>query len=120
MLKIKYLFIPLILLSLSCTNHSEDDLIIKIENPILVTYEQNVKSIINNNCIICHGSTPSNGAPMSLTTYNQVKDAVLNRGLLDRISRTTGEPGLMPNGGPRLPQQTIDIVIKWNSDGLLE
>ncbi|MFC4740581.1 c-type cytochrome [Flavobacterium ponti] len=120
MLKIKYLFIPLILLSLSCTNHSEDDLIIKSENPILVTYEQNVKSIINNNCVSCHGSTPSNGAPMSLTTYNQVKDAVLNRGLLDRISRTTGEPGLMPNGGPRLPQQTIDIVVKWNSDGLLE
>ena len=57
---------------------------------------------------------------MPLITYDQVKDAVINRGLLNRIGLANGAPGLMPSGGPRMPQQTIDVVIKWNTDGLLE
>lgn len=104
----------------SCSNNSEDDLI-KIEQTTdAVTYNKNIKTIIDNNCVFCHGTVPSNGAPMSLTTYNQVKEAVLNRGLIDRISRPNGDPALMPSGGPRMPQQTIDLVIKWNTDGLIE
>lgn len=105
--------------SISCSNNSEDDL---IEHNVLNTtkYTQNVKPIIDNNCISCHGAIPSNGAPMSLVTYAQVKDAIQNRGLLDRISRTQGAPGMMPNLGTRLPQATIDLIIDWNTDGLLE
>ncbi|MBF4519354.1 hypothetical protein D3C87_2000470 [compost metagenome] len=57
---------------------------------------------------------------MSLVTYEQVKNAVLNRGLLTRISLENGDSSLMPQGGPRLPQATIDIINKWNQDGLLE
>ena len=49
-----------------------------------------------------------------------VKDAVINKGLLDRISRPEGASGLMPNGGPRLPQATIDLIVQWDADGLLE
>lgn len=120
MIKTKLLIAMLVLLNLSCTNNSEDDLIIAAEIPTNVTYNSNVKSIIDSNCIVCHAATPVNGAPMSLVTFDQVKEAVLNRGLLDRISRPNGAPGLMPNGGPRLPQQTVDIIVKWNSDGLLE
>lgn len=117
--------IPLVLLASfiisSCSNNSEDDLILKdVPNDGATTYLTKVKTIIDNNCISCHGATPTNGAPNSLTTYAEVKDAVLNSGLIDRISRTNGAPGLMPLGGPRMPQQTIDIVIDWNNDGLLE
>jgi mono/diheme cytochrome c family protein len=120
MFKVKYSIILLILLSFSCTNNSEDDLIIVSDNPSFVTYNLNVKSIIDNNCISCHGTNPVNGGQLSLTNYNQVKNAVLNNELLDRVSRTVGESGLMPSGGPRLPQQTIDVIAKWNTDGLLE
>ena len=84
------------------------------------TYNQNVKSIIDNNCVVCHAAVPKNGAPMSLVTYDQVKQAVLSRGLLTRISLENGNSSLMPNGGPRMPQATIDIVVKWEKDGLLE
>ena len=86
--KIKYLIITAFLGTISCTNNSEDDL----TNPIVLgntRYSENVKPIIDNNCISCHGATPSNGAPMSLVTYAQVKEAVQNRGLLDRISAFT-------------------------------
>jgi len=40
--------------------------------------------------------------------------------LLDRISREEGASGAMPLGGPRLPQNTIDLIFQWNEDGLLE
>ena len=57
---------------------------------------------------------------MSLATYNDVKNAMLNRGLLNRISLNNGDDLLMPQGGPRLPQPTIDVVAKWEQDGLIE
>lgn len=107
------------LLLSSCTNDSLSDLR-TVEDIELATYTQNVKPIIDNNCIVCHGSTPANGAPMSLTTYTFVKQAVINRGLLDRISRAEGTSGAMPFGGPRLPQTSIDVIVQWNTDGLQE
>jgi len=103
----------------SCTNDSSADLS-GISDLDEVTYTNTVKSIIDNNCIMCHAATPINGAPMSLTTYENVKQAVQNRGLLDRISRAQGEPGMMPNGGTRLPQALIDKVFAWSAQGLQE
>lgn len=119
MKKAKYLIYIVFLFSISCSNHSEDDLTIP---KVLTTtkYFQDVKPIIDNNCISCHGATPSNGAPMSLVTYAQVKDAVESGVLIDRISRSQGAAGMMPSQGTRLPQATIDLIIDWNTDGLLE
>lgn len=105
---------------LSCSNDNLDTLMEDMPNENAITYQQNVKSIIDNNCISCHAATPRNGAPMSLITYDQVKNAIQNRGLLNRISLNNGNSLLMPQGGPRLPQASIDIVAKWQQDGLLE
>ncbi|WP_291131352.1 hypothetical protein [Flavobacterium sp. UBA7682] len=115
---ISFLFLGTVLVS-SCTNDSSADLS-DIDELDEVTYTNTVKSIIDNNCIMCHAATPVNGAPMSLTTYENVKQAVLNRGLLNRISRAQGEPGMMPNGGTRLPQPVIDQVQAWANQGLIE
>jgi mono/diheme cytochrome c family protein len=110
-----------LLLLASCSNDSTDDLVGNAIAPETnVTYTANVATIINNNCIICHGTTPANGAPMSLTTYAAVKQAILERGLIDRISRPQGAEGMMPNGGTRLPQATINVIIQWNAQGLQE
>jgi len=102
-----------------CENDSPQELTypISVEN---VTYTGTVRNIVNNNCIICHGTIPANNAPMSLTTYEDVRNAVINRGLLDRISRPQGAPGMMPNGGTRLPQNQIDLIVQWNEQGLPE
>ena len=102
-----------------CTNASEDDLIDQTELPEVVTFVEDVQPIINNNCVMCHTNPPENGAPMPLLSYDNVKDAVLNRGLISRIS--SEDLGfLMPFGGPRLPQNLIDTIIQWEEDGLLE
>jgi len=111
--------LAIVFVVLGCSNDSPSDLsdFVQLEN---VSYAANVKSIIDNNCISCHGTIPANGAPMSLTTYQNVKDAVLNRGLIDRISRQEYETGHMPLGGPRLPQNLIDIIVQWQSEDFPE
>ena len=75
-------FVFMLLLLTNCTNDSSKDLTEDIGLND-VTYLLNVKSIIDNNCIVCHAATPINGAPMSLTTYEEVKDAIQNRPLID-------------------------------------
>lgn len=119
-MKCRYL-IPVLIVSLlfSCSYNNEDDLTEEIIIEDFVTYEDNIKPIIDNNCIVCHSNPPINGAPMALTTYNDVKDAVENRDLISRISSTDIGFG-MPFGGPRLPQNLIDLVILWETEGLLE
>jgi hypothetical protein len=111
--------LSLTMLIISCTSASEDDLINTTPMPEVITYEANVKSIIGNNCIVCHSNPPQNGAPMPLVFYENVKEAVENRNLIGRIS--SEDPSfLMPLGGPRLPQNLIDIIIQWNEDGLIK
>jgi len=95
----------------SCTSDSPDDLEGAI--PANVTYREHVQPIIAANCLSCHGEPQRNGAPMPLTDYSKVKQAIEERGLLDRISRPQGAEGMMPNGGTRLPQTKIDIIKKW-------
>lgn len=111
--------VSVLFLLLACTNDSESDL---IDNtvPASVTYTNFIKSIMDNNCVSCHGNTPSGGAPMSLTTYQNVKDAVLNRGLIDRISRVQGTAGMMPLGGTRLPQSSINQIMDWKNTGFTQ
>lgn len=107
------------LLFVSCTNDSESDLMDpNISNTN--TYTNSIKSIIDDNCVSCHGTILTNGAPMSLTTYQNVKEAVLSRGLIDRISKSQGAPGMMPSGGTRLPQSAIDQIINWKNNGFKE
>jgi len=115
---IRLLGIASLFILTACTNDSASDLI--IPPPNVVKYNRDVRPIIEGNCIPCHTDPPVNGAPMKLTTYDDVKYAINNRGLLDRISRPQGAPGMMPNGGTRLPQNSIDLINKWKEDGFVE
>lgn len=107
------ILLPLLILT-SCSNESTSDLIDVpfVEN---VTYTNNVKPIIDNNCLGCHGDPTTNSAPMTLNTYEKVKEYGENGKLIDFISRT--DVTLMPLGGMRLPQPTIDQIIKWRDQG---
>ena len=103
-----------------CTQNTFDDIEADEEPaPEVVSY-QDIKPIIDNVCLTCHSNPTQNGAPMPLVNFEMVKGAVLDRDLLERISRNPGADGLMPLGGPRLPQQSIDLIFKWEADGLLE
>lgn len=114
-----YILGALFLLS-SCSQNTFDDIEEETDPiPEIVTY-QDVKPIIDSVCLACHSNPPQNGAPMSLASFENVKEAVQNRNLINKISLNEGDNGLMPLGGPRLPQSSIDLIVEWNNDGLLE
>ncbi|MCO6147307.1 cytochrome c [Flavobacterium sp. NRK1] len=102
----------------SCDSHTYEE--IEEQQVIVgkVTYEANVKSIINSNCVSCHavgevaGYTP-------LTTYEEVKYAMATKDLLSRVQRENSEAGVMPQTG-RMPQSKVDVIVQWYEDGLLE
>jgi hypothetical protein len=109
------------LLLVSCTSQTYDDLEeVQLMDPVQQITFQDVTLLFETACNSCHSNPPQNGAPMSLVSYSEVRNAVETMSLLDRISRNEGANGLMPLGGPRLPQQDIDLIFQWNEDGLLE
>lgn len=105
------------LLTVGCTSVNEDDLIDKIDLN-KVTYKDNIKSIIDNNCIVCHNSRPNAVGPFPLETFEEVKDKAQNGALLLRIQLPDGDPSVMPKNG-RMTQNTIDIILKWTEQGYL-
>jgi cytochrome c5 len=112
------MIVPLILFN--CSSSSNDDLTEPDPAPVVpvptvkVTYDANVKAIMSSKCTGCHGSTPSNGAPTSYATYNQVKNSIDK--ILGRINNA-GNP--MPQGG-LMAQSLRDEIQQWKDDGLLE
>ncbi|MEB8328668.1 c-type cytochrome [Flavobacteriaceae bacterium KMM 6897] len=102
------------ILVFSCSSDSEEDLNPTekevIENDI--TYTADIKPIITNNCISCHGVPPTNGAPFSLTTFSEVSSRANNI-----FTRTNN--GTMPPTG-KLPQTNIDLISAWIDGGKKE
>lgn len=78
-----------------------------------VTYENDVKQIIFNNCLTCH-SGPSPSARLDLSNFDELKIAVKHKNLLKRIN---------DKNDPMPPTEMLSlkdrmIVFKWKKDGL--
>ncbi|WP_276700719.1 hypothetical protein [Chryseobacterium sp.] len=108
--------ISLALVSIACESRTYEEISDKTPVAELVTYNKDVKPIIEANCIICH--SPGGAASFQpWTSYNQVKNNIDN--IINRISRPVGDPQKMPQGGSLSPSQ-IEIITKWKADGLTE
>ena len=79
-----------------------------------VYYQENIASIMLNNCVSCHSSSSVNG---DLSDYASIKQYIDSEELLDRVQRDENEAGFMPLGSSRLNQQQIDLLIKWKNNG---
>ncbi|WP_438712489.1 c-type cytochrome [Aquimarina muelleri] len=108
------------ILSVSCSSsdeNSESDPAPTNPNPNkITTYNADVKSIIDNQCISCHTIPLAEGAPFAMRNYAETINGV-NRDLVLRI-KSNGQ-NVMPPAG-RLPQATIDIILDWEADGFKE
>lgn len=94
---------------------SNDD--VNEENmPESLTYSNDIRPIIQGNCVICHGNPPTNSAPMSLTTLIEVRDAINSRNLLSRINSDTNP---MPPDG-LLPLAARQAIADWADLGFPE
>lgn len=104
-----------VILFSSCTSVSTDDL--TEQTPTNVTYNQNVKTIIDQSCATsgCHNAT-TNARGLTLETYSQVKNAFINRNALGRMESTTNP---MPPSG-NLPSTSIQIIKNWRDQGYIE
>ena len=98
---------------ISCSNGNDE---IPDPNPTTINYTTSIKTIMSNNCTSCHGIPTSNGAPMSLTTYTEVKDAVTSRGLINRINSNSNPmpPAVIMTSNNRT------LIHRWKDDGFLE
>jgi len=79
-----------------------------------VTFGDDVESIFNSNCKGCH-ETGNNYAPI-IFGYEEVKDAAMNKSLLDRIQAETNP---MPPGG-NMSSEDIQVFLDWADGGYLE
>lgn len=115
----KYILTSLVcILALGCESSTFEE--ISEEIPVIeqVQYTQHIKPIIEDNCIECHNPTGVSSF-LPLTNYTEVKTAVEETNLLERIQLQNGEDGQMPQTG-RMPQNLINLILQWNEQGLLE
>jgi hypothetical protein len=100
---------------LGCSSDTISDLI-DDNNIGTVSYNQNIKPIIDNYCVNCHGANnPS--ANLRLDTYESTREGVLSRNVIERISLPQGNSLLMPQSGNRLSQNNINLFINWQNEG---
>jgi hypothetical protein len=72
-------------------------------------YNENVAPILSSNCIGCHsGSSASAG--LYLDSYTSVYSAIKSGNVLDRVNRSSGANGFMPQGGQKLSNVNLDIL----------
>jgi hypothetical protein len=90
----------------SCVNYCDS---------IHVTFSGTIHSILQNNCTSCHsGADPS--AALALTTYEEVKSAMINKSVLQHLQEADGYSLMPPTG--QLSTCNIAQFNKWIHDGL--
>ncbi len=116
----KKILIPLLSISLfiSCSETSPDDLVDNRPITGTVKYATDIFPIVESQCLSCHNDNFASGNN-SYSTYSQFRDATENGNVIDRITRSVGDPLLMPQGN-QLPQNSIDLILQWQTDGYLE
>ncbi|RPE00006.1 hypothetical protein EGM88_01725 [Aureibaculum marinum] len=96
------------ILLISCSSDSDNTIEPPVKN---VTYANDIKSIIDSNCINCHSNPPKSGAPMALVTLENVKEAVESRDLIGRV-----EDGSMPPSDENLTADQIQLIKDWENN----
>jgi mono/diheme cytochrome c family protein len=80
-------------------------------SPEAITYTSHIKSVIDNNCIICHGHMGG----VTLETYAQVKAQADAGRILARAINGSGNGPMPPSG--LMAQTTLDTLQMWLDQG---
>ena len=87
----------------------------------------NVSAVFNERCVMCHSSVHGAGKGLRLDSYNAAIAGSLDGPVLvpgdapgsEMIRRLRGESTpRMPFLGPPLPQDEIDLIVRWIDAGL--
>ncbi len=113
MKKLSVLFlltVPVILQFCSTTKNT-----VTLKTPPL-TYTNNIKPLMLTHCTPCH--FPPKGNKKAYDNYFAVKTDI--DFIISRIQKKPEEKGFMPFKHAKLSDSTINVFVKWKSDGLLE
>lgn len=80
-----------------------------------VTFSQDIKALIGQNCEGCHNGMSANGG-LILSGHQNTAAAALNGSLIDRMTRSAGDPLLMPPSGA-LSDCDISKLQSWIGEG---
>jgi len=84
-----------------------------------VTYSTTVTSILNANCISCHGSNANSlGGGIVLNTYATLKPYVTNGNLVNSILQNGKVPS-MPLNMPKIDACSINKIVAWVNKGAI-
>ncbi|MFI5129167.1 MAG: hypothetical protein ACHQFX_04220 [Chitinophagales bacterium] len=81
-----------------------------------LTYNTNLKTVIETSCSPCHIAGKGNKKPFD--NYANVKTDIDE--MIRRIELKPEDKGFMPFKNPKLPDATIAIFKQWKADGSLE
>ena len=81
-----------------------------------LTYNTNLKTVVETNCSPCHIAGKGNKKPYD--NYANVKTDIDE--MIRRIELKPEDIGFMPFKHPKLPDATVAIFKQWKADGMLE
>ena len=114
-------FIIVSCLAVSCSYNKEElpEPMVELEpltvavsppNTVTITYTSHIKSMVDNNCVVCHGTSGG----VTLQTYVQVKAKADAGRILARAINGSGGP--MPQSG-LMSQTNLDTLQMWLDQG---
>jgi uncharacterized membrane protein len=84
--------------------------------PAPLSYDTNVKTVIETSCAPCHIAGKGNKKPYD--NYANVKTDIDD--IIRRIEMNPADRGFMPFKHAKLSDSTIAVFKQWRTDGLLE
>lgn len=102
----------------SCKSESYENLAPRLvaDTGQVVNYPQ-VQVILANRCYGCHNAAnaPSAGAGLVLDNYDAARTHA--NSINNRVNRNSGDPLLMPQGGPKLSPTELNTIQLWINQG---
>jgi uncharacterized membrane protein len=113
----KIFFFLLLSFTIACTNSKQDVIPqCKAETTAKITYQDDVKAIIDKNCNICHSNKNHSGG-VKLEDLTDIKFWSSNGELYDQIIPFGGNPPRMPKGTPLTDCEVLTIK-NWIDGGM--
>ena len=81
-----------------------------------ITYQGNVKELIETKCTPCH--IPGKGNKTPYVTYDAVKADYED--IMKRVHMNPGERGFMPMRKEKLSDSALTLLAAWKTDGFLD
>ena len=112
---IKRIIILFLILCFSCENNIEEDYAVHDDcSEAEVYYQQNIATIMLNNCVSCHStSNPSGG--LSLESFNSSVAAIRDGSIIYRINLELSDPLFMPLGSEKLSQEELKAIQDFSN-----